>query len=496
MVQPTDPLVAANRFGLGPRPGELARIAADPRGHVEAQLADPTAARLTAPDLMASDRAMRASRAAERVRQAERARVAEAGSAAGGKAPPGPSPAAVPAMNRNPAPAMAAGPAPAMMADGKPAAAAKPALPIEAEIFRQEQIARLTRFCDTATPLLERLVLFWSNHFAVSETKGNPVRVTVGAMEREAIRPHVLGRFADMLKAVETHPAMLVYLDNNQSVGPQSLNGRNSKRGLNENLAREIMELHTLGVAGGYAQADVTALARVLTGWTVANPDEDDFHGGRFAFAPGRHEPGTHRVVGRDYPESGHVQGLAVLDDLARHPATARHLAFKLTRHFVDDQPPADLVERLARVWRDSDGDLAAVTRALVTAPEAWHAKAGKLRAPIEFVVAMQRAIGRPADVGVANGALVALGQPTWAPPGPDGWSDEAAAWASPAGLSTRLDLAVQFARHAGDREPAGLAADLWGAALPEATRVAIRRAESRQQAIALLFASPEFQRR
>ena len=196
-----------------------------------------------------------------------------------------------------------------------------------------------------------RLVMFWSNHFCVSANKG-PVRGMAGAYEREAIRPHVLGRFVDMLLAVERHPAMLVYLDNHVSIGPNSRAGLNRGLGLNENLAREILELHTLGVGGGYTQEDVTNLARILTGWTVANLANPVGEPGRFFFAPARHEPGAWTVLGKRYGEAGMAAGEAVLRDLARHPATARHIARKLARHFVSAEPPAALVARLTPASR------------------------------------------------------------------------------------------------------------------------------------------------
>ena len=199
--------------------------------------------------------------------------------------------------------------------------------------------ARIEHARTTDAAFLERLVMFWSNHFCVNANKG-AVLGMAGAFEREAIRPHVLGRFADMLLAVEQHPAMLIYLDNQASTGPNSQVGRNRGRGLNENLAREILELHTLGVDGGYTQADVTNLARVITGWTVGQPNQPNAEHGRFHFAPARHEPGRHPVLGKRYGDAGVRAGEACLADLARHPSTARHIARKLAAHFVAETPP------------------------------------------------------------------------------------------------------------------------------------------------------------
>src|SRR5258706_2824525 len=237
---------------------------------------------------------------------------------------------------------------------------------------------------------VERLVWFWSNHFCISADK---IPSMTGAYEREAIRPHVLGRFADMLLAVESHPAMLFYLDNSASIGPNSVAGINRSRGLNENLAREILELHTLGVRSGYSQDDVTRFAYVLTGWTFLEPGNPK-NGGEFVFIPRLHEPGAQEVVGKTYADGGVAQGRAVLADLARHPATATHIATKLARHFVADEPPPALVTRLAQRFRDTDGDLKEMAKALVAAPETWSPSRAKLKRPSERLMAMARATG------------------------------------------------------------------------------------------------------
>jgi uncharacterized protein (DUF1800 family) len=319
-----------------------------------------------------------------------------------------------------------------------------------------------------------------------------------GSFEREAIRPHVLGRFADMLKAVEQHPAMLFFLDNQQSLGPDSRAGQNRKRGLNENLAREIMELHTLGVGGGYSQDDVTSLARIITGWTFAGRQGQLGAPGSFVFNANAHQPGPQRLLGRTYENNGIAQGEAALADIARHPSTATFIATKFARHFVADDPPPGLVARLREVFRKSDGDLAALTSTLVDSDEAWQAPLTKLRSPYEFLVAIGRLLARiPDDPSRYLGGLSQLGQPLWSPAGPNGFPDTNAAWAAPEGMKLRLDISAQVASRLGDNsDPRDLlelaAAD---AASPE-TRQAIERAESRQQALALLLMSPEFQRR
>src|ERR1700744_4124152 len=217
-----------------------------------------------------------------------------------------------------------------------------------------------------------RVAVFWSNHFCISANKGGLARMGAGSFEREAIRPHVFGRFAEMLMAVEQHPAMLFFLDNQQSLGPDSRAGQNRKRGLNENLAREIMELHTLGVGGGYTQDDVTSLARIITGWTFAGRQGQLGTPGTFVFNANAHEPGAQLLLGKTYEDNGVAQGEAALADIARHPSTAKFIATKFARHFVADDPPPALVARLQEVFRKSDGDLKALATALVDSDEAW----------------------------------------------------------------------------------------------------------------------------
>jgi uncharacterized protein (DUF1800 family) len=477
-------LTALNRFGLGAAPGDLARVAADPRGYVLAQV-NPAAVRPLddtpgfAP-LKDSGQNLVEARKFDKERKAMKVAEAAAAAAPSFTMRDG-------ASDRMMQPSMQGGPM------GQPAK--KPDAP-ETVNFRAETAARFGRLISTENGLVERLTLFWSNHFAISGAKGPGLRMLVGSYEREAIRPYVLGRFGDMLKAVEQHPAMLYYLDNHQSIGPTSKGGQNGKHGLNENLAREILELHTLGVDGGYSQADVTSLARIITGWTVTSPDEDLMHGGRFTFAPARHEPGAHTVLGKTYVEDAHRQGEAVLADLAAHPATARRIAAKLATHFVADQPPKMLIDRLAKTFLDTKGDLAAVTRVLVSAPEAWTAPATKLRTPQEFVVAAYRALGKTPDPGAILGVLGVLGQPLWQPVGPNGFSDQSAEWASPEGISARLDAAAQWGRQNAKLDPQALLDSAIGPAASPETRQAVARAESRAQAVALLFMSPEFQRR
>jgi uncharacterized protein (DUF1800 family) len=364
--------------------------------------------------------------------------------------------------------------------------------------FRAEALARLQRAVQADCGITERLVAFWSNHFCISASKGELARMWAGAFEREAIRPHVLGRFADMLKAVEQHPAMLFFLDNQQSLGPDSRAGLNRKRGLNENLAREIMELHTLGVGGGYTQDDVTSLARIITGWTFVGRQGKLGVPGSFAFNANAHQPGPQQLLGKTYQDNGVAQGEAALADIARHPSTAKFIATKFVRHFVADDPPPALVAQIETVFRKTDGDLKAMTLALVDADAAWSAPMSKIRSPYEFLVAGGRLLARvPEDPGPYLNALGALGQPLWTPAGPNGFADTNAAWAAPEGMKLRLDISAQLASRIGNTiDPRELLDEVAADAASAETRRAIERAETRQQALALLLMSPEFQRR
>lgn len=363
--------------------------------------------------------------------------------------------------------------------------------------------ARMASALQTQTPFVERLVHFWSNHFAVSVDKAVVVGLA-GAFEADAIRPHVLGRFQDMLLAVARHPAMLLFLDQANSIGPNSMGGRRAaerdaerRRGLNENLAREILELHTLGVRSGYTQADVTEFARALTGWSLPAPG-DGTAGGAFRFRPQVHEPGTRSVLGRSYAQQGEAQALAILHDLAHAPATARHIATKLARHFVADEPPAALVQRLADAFQRSGGDLPAVYRVLVTAPEAWQARQAKFKSPWEWSVSALRGLGRSEVPPMQAVALQQqLGQPVWRPGSPAGFDDVAATWAAPDALLRRVEVAQRIASQVGDAVDARtLAPRLLPGVLSDATATAIARAESPGSGLALLLVAPEFLRR
>ena len=359
------------------------------------------------------------------------------------------------------------------------------------QILEREKRAALDAALTTTSPFRERLVWFWANHFTVSLARLEVVP-TIGAFVREAIRPHVTGRFGDMLLAVMRHPAMLMYLDNAGSVGPRSPYGVQSGEGLNENLGRECLELHTVGVGGGYSQADVTSFSNVITGWTVdfGAPQPD------FAFNPITHEPGEKTVMGRTFTE-GEQAGVDALAWLADHPATHRFLATKLVRHFVADAPlPAD-IDRIAAVFQRTQGDLAAVAMALTGLPGCW-APLSKLRTPAEYVVAAGRALRLTTDTAPdLEGVMAGLGQPLWAAPLPNGWPDRAMSWAGPETLLRRAEWSANLVAKAGeDFEPLALADTVLGPLLRATTREQIEEAGSRRVALTLLMASPEFQRR
>lgn len=469
--------IAANRFGLGARPGELAAIGGSGLDWLRVQL-EGHAPQIADPALQSSASVLTQ---LDELRSAIRA---ERRSGAGG--------------SRDGA-ASAAGSAPAIGALKKLPQLIRP-------IYLAEAGARFREAVATDRPFVERLTQFWANHFAVSVDK-NVLAAVAGSYEREAIRPYVLGNFNDMLLATTRHPAMLLYLDNQVSMGPGSpaafnIDRRNPGRkvGINENLARETMELHTVGVDGGYTQADVTALSQVLTGWSVAGRDgwRTGAEPGTFLFRAAMHEPGSKWVLGKRYPDTGYDQGVAVLRDLAARPAAARFIATKLTRHFIADDPPAPAVARVAAAFAQSGGDLPTVYRALVASPEAWEDPVAKYKTPSDFIVSAFRGLELPVRGDQAPvGLFQLLGQRIWGPGSPAGWPDRSADWDGASELLKRIEWADTVGQRIGSRSNAmELAPQLLGKALSAATREALAHAASSAQAIALLLASPEFMRR
>jgi len=324
---------------------------------------------------------------------------------------------------------------------------------------------RLLQALHSPRQLQEVLVDFWFNHFNVFQGKGED-RVLVESYEREAIRPHVLGRFRAMLGATAKHPAMLFYLDNWLSVAPgfqprrKAGGGAGKASGLNENYARELMELHTLGVDGGYTQQDVTELARILTGWTMLPQqpkrrrlvDALDMpvagHGDSiFAFDPLRHDNGSKTWLGRSIAPDGQLEGEFALDVLAKHPSTARHIASKLARRFVADDPPPALVDRLARRFLDTDGDLRAMMQALADSPEFRAPTLTKFKTPYQYVLSAVRATGIvTTNVRPLIAQLAQQGQPLYGCQTPDGWHDTEADWLNPNAITQRVNFATALA--------------------------------------------------
>lgn len=436
--------IACQRFGLGPTPGLLERIGAAPFGALKAELDRVDVALITAAGLPSRATATRKSQ------------------------------------------------------DGFQAAE---------EIRQLELDARVDKHLSAGVGFVERLVLFWSNHFSMSVNKDDVVRATIGQLERDVIRKNVLGKFPNMLRGVMRHPAMIRYLDNQDSRGPNSERG--DWGGFNENLAREVMELHTLG-SGAYSERDVTNLSLILTGWSYirsweVGQDWADAPGGKageFYFREKWHEPGAIKLRGKSYPAGGISQGLAALDDLARAPETAQHIAFKLVRHFITDDPTPKMVKPVADAFLKSGGDLKKTAVALISLPEAWSAGYRKIRTPYELAIAQFRAFGRRYKDDrrwVFTEPLRAMYHLPWERPTPDGFPDETLAWLDPDGMTIRLDTAQLAAWEFGAASklsPLALGRSLYGAALSDDTNSALTWITDKTPGYTVLFMSPEFQRR
>jgi uncharacterized protein (DUF1800 family) len=472
-------VLALNRFGMGPKPGAVEAIAADPREALLDELEHPPAYPAAASALPSSAKAYRTVVDANAKRQSKVVLAKRANEQAKQQQMSG-----APAMTET-----------SSQGDGDTAlkAAAESVPDPGRQIYLDE--ARLRTEAALAAPIgfTERLVWFWSNHFCISADK---IRSMSGAYEREAIRPHVLGRFADMLLAAEGHPAMLFFLDNLGSMGANSIAGLNRSRGLNENLARETLELHTLGVRTGYTQDDVIGLSNAYTGWTLLPPGDNPEHGGEFSFNPRLHEPGAQKVLGKLYEDEAVGQARAVLADLAVHPATAAHVARKLATHFVSDTPPPALVERMAKSFLDSSGDLKQVAKTMVLSDEAWTDQRTKLKRPSEWVIGMARSTGlTQIDPARYTGGQALLGEPLWRPSSPKGFPDDEASWID--SMGRRLDVANNVAeRSAGKVDPDQIIGNVLASSISPEVSEAVGRAESRQQALVLLFMSADFQRR
>jgi uncharacterized protein (DUF1800 family) len=454
--------IAANRFGLGARPGELEAAAAAPKAWLLRQLDSPVGEPQpvdNAEPFQSGGALVTELLEYRKERQMEKQPGGNSASAA--------------------------------------LSPAKMFLKSRGQQYTREMAARFALGFATQTPFAERLVWFWSNHFTVSAM--NPDAITlVGAFEREAIRPNIGGKFEDLLLAATRHPAMQLYLNNAQSIGPDSSAGLKSGKGLNENLGRELMELHTLGVDGGYTQADVIALAKILTGWSL---DRDGDATG-FRFYPYRHEPGAITLRGRTY-SGGEQAGIAALKDLANDPSTARHIARKFASHFIADEPPAESVAMLEKSFRDTGGDLKALAETVVNDPSAWKPRAAKMRSPVEYTTAAMRLLAWPQagdrekQVKGVMAATRMMGEFPLAAPSPKGWPDEAGAWSGPDALLNRIEWAKELgARLPPNMDVAAVAEMGLGPLLTRETRAAIKASPNAGEAVALLVSSPEFQRR
>lgn len=451
--------IAVTRFGLGAKPGEIGRARGDPQGFLADQI------RTQGAELADSSGAGSIARMGEFLAYQQERKTARL--------------------------------------DGDPKS---DPVKIAAKLIRQDTgadfLARVRLGAATDAGFRERWALFWANHFTVSANK-LATATLVGPFESEAIRPHVFGRFEPLLVASSSHPAMLIYLDQAQSIGPGSRRAAfaaqgGRRAGLNENLAREIMELHTVAVDAGYTQADVTEFAKAMTGWSVAGAREPEGLRGRFIFREGAHEPGARTIMGRRYAENGAGQALAVMKDLAGSPHTARHIAVKLGRHFVADDPPPSLTARLERVYLSTDGDLGQVARALISAPESWDPQARKFKMPYEFMVSSWRLAGVDPDrLEVVAPTMTAMGQKPFSAPSPKGWSEAAQDWCAPDAVIKRMAWSEGLAdKAAGDRDPSQLAVEALGPRLTSAVAKAVSRAETRSEGLSILLMSPEFQRR
>ncbi|MDE8349202.1 MAG: DUF1800 domain-containing protein [Acidocella sp.] len=370
--------------------------------------------------------------------------------------------------------------------------------PKSRQMFEADVAAQMGWATTTTASFRERLVWFWTNHFTVSIYQ-NQTAALVGPMIREAIRPYVTGNFTDMVLAVERHPAMLRYLANDASFGPNSRAGLRTHRGLNENLGRECMELHTVGLKAGYSQADVTSMANILTGWSTAPSSQTGDPTG-FIYRPFAHEPGAQTVMGQTYT-GGEEAGIAALTYLSKYPTTYDLIAGKLATHFISDNPAPLDIAHLAGILRETGGDLGAVSAALVDLPAAWQPLT-KLKTPLEYIVSTIRAAPPPPKQPPVNyvGVAAQLGQPIWGAPLPNGWPDVAANWDGSDALLARINWAFgysgRFEAGADGVQPADIAASSLGPLLKPATNNAMALAGSRREAVTLLFASPEFQRR
>ncbi len=442
-------MIAVNRFGLGARPGEFQAALPDPRGWLLEQLVSP---KFDA-GIGSTPSAFQAFQQLNEMKKQRKKTESTKADKKGRKANP------VRSLHMQ------------LLHDG------------------------IKQSINTTTPFSIRLLDFFSNHFSVSAVN-NPMRALSPLLEREAIAPKLYGQFEDMLIAVEQHPAMILYLNNEKSIGPQSRMARRKKVGLNENLAREILELHTLGVDGGYDLKDIQELAMAISGWSVSRPKRESTVG--FIYREAGHQPGVRTVVGKRYAQKGISQGESILRDLARHPSTAKFVSFKLAQHLISDQPPEALVSAMTKTWLATDGNIKAVISTLIGHDSAWQPTLQKFKTPREFVVSSIRACDmgtRGRGIRQLVNTLAVMGQRPFNAGSPAGYSALGDAWSGSDALMKRIDWVSRLSLYV-KRDPKHIAGQVFGEQLSDNTAQAMARAESRRQSLALLLLSPEFQRR
>lgn len=444
--------IAVTRFGLGAQPGEIDRASEKPKAWLLAQLKVEPASHPAFKNLASSAQAYLV---AERYRQNRKGVL-------------GPALEAVTASHAK----------------------------TVREIFNAELKARSIYAAQTDAPFHERLTRFWSNHFSISARSRN-IRLLSGAYEREAIRPHITGRFYDLAVQAIFHPAMLVYLDNVSSTGPASRRGLKRRRGLNENLAREVMELHTVTPAARYDQSDVTEFAKALTGWTIARSRDAQKIAGITVFKNSLHEPGRRSVLGQSYGGKGKSQARDILKSLCQRPETAQNIAVKLAQHFVSDTPPDALAKSLKDTFLKTDGDLTALYKTLIKSSETWREPAEKVKTPEELFISTARMVGlKNVFPKRVNDSYDNLAQRPFTAPTPAGWPDKAEAWLGPNALSKRIEWASELSARLQGVDARDFLRAALGARLSAGTLKSVSRAESPQQAMVLALMSPEFQRR
>ena len=447
-------VIATNRFGLGARPGEIKTVGSHPRGWLYNQLHQADSILINTPALPDSETVI-----ANRIKA------------------------------KNKSPQMG-------YTEQNRQNAAKIMRQSVARLLQDEIRFRNEHATRTRVSFLERWVRFWSNHFTVS-TRNPEIMDLAGSFEREAIRPFALSHFNDLLVSSSLHPAMLIYLDNHRSVGPNIWGAERYRRGLNENLAREILELHTLGVDGGYTQADVTAFAKALTGWTVSAPPFSSKHYGQTMFIKRMHEPGKQWILQREYDGTSR-QAKNVLKTLAHHPSTATHIATKLARHFISDHPPQKAVDSLRTRFLTTDGNLMELAKTLINLPDSWSTSLQKFKRPDELMISTARILGFDSIFHTRVDKIYqSLGQIPFSAPAPDGWSDMSVDWIGSDSIYKRLEWANAVSRReASIIRPISFLGEAVGHLVSQATRQAVLGAGSPSQGLTLALMSPEFQRR